>query len=354
MSARQHWDPKRTWVFGVGLVAYEDGAQWDEEGRKDVELLDLWVKRGVQEDKILFLKNSEGTLDAINEQLPGFLEQAEDDETLILFFAGHGGVTEKGWGVMYTYDYKEWTVPDLYYTVEKYFAGSTAMMFADCCFSGNLAADALNRAGRVRYGVLSSSSCSKASTGNWTFMNSLIDAFKGRLAVDQDGDGLLSFAELGAHCAREMAFVDGQLSTYVCTPGFNSGLILASGRKREHPRVGEFVLAKSERDGQTYKGRIAAVKKHKFLIAYDGYDEDQNEWLDEDSIGEFVPEQYELDTRVMVEFDGEEEEEGPADSTKWKVGSVRAVRHGVHLIHYDGEDPSKDEWVPIHRIKLEE
>jgi hypothetical protein len=355
MSRREYWDPKRTWYFGVGLVAYQDGGHWEEKGRKDQALVNQLIERGVAKDRIILLKNAEATLDKINEKLPGFLQQAEEGDTLILYFAGHGGVSERGSGLMYTYDFQEWTVPDIYYTVEKNFSGSNAMLFADCCYSGNLATDALNRAGRVAFGVMSSSSASKQSTGNWTFTNALIDGFRGKLSVDSDGDGLLSFAELGAHVAKEMAYVEGQLSTYVCTPGFNSALIIAPGLKKEHARVGEFVTATSARDGETYKGRIIGVRKgdSQFLVTYDGYEHDQDEWLDEGALEQFVPTEYEIDTRVTVSCDGDSE----GDEEKGEVlksGSVRAVRHGVHLIHYDDEDFVRDEWVSFDRIKLEE
>ena len=85
------------------------------------------------------------------------------------------------------------------------------------------------RAGRVSYGAITSSLACTVSTGAWTFTECLIAGLRGAIPLDAGGNGLITFAELGRFAEREMAFNDGQLSTFVTTNGFDPRFVLASG-----------------------------------------------------------------------------------------------------------------------------
>src|SRR4051812_7190468 len=87
------WQPQKTWVFAVGILNFE-GARlhgWPEQGRVDVVMLDALRKRGVPEDHLVFLKNEQATLAQLRARLAAFVRRAGAGDTLIFYYAGHGG-----------------------------------------------------------------------------------------------------------------------------------------------------------------------------------------------------------------------------------------------------------------------
>jgi hypothetical protein len=196
------------------------------------------------------------------------------------------------------------------------------------------------RAGRVRYGAITSSLACTISTGAWTFTECLIAGLRGAIPLDADGNGLVTFAELAHFAEREMAFNDGQLSTFVTANGFDAGLVLAAGARRTNPRVGEYVEARSN-DGQWYPGRIENVDGVQYWIRWTGYQESANEWVADSDVRPFDPHQYAPGTRVEAQWQG-----------SWYPAEVLTGRWGMHLVHYDEFEPGWDEWVSPARIRL--
>ena len=84
------------------------------------------------------------------------------------------------------------------------------------------------------------------STAEWTFTDCLIAGLEGHLAGDGDGDGELRLSELAAWTERRMAAIDGQLSSFVTTNGFKPEFVLGPAVRRDHPSVGEVMLARDE------------------------------------------------------------------------------------------------------------
>jgi Agenet domain len=224
--------------------------------------------------------------------------------------------------------------------IERRFPGTTALLFADCCYSGSLGMEAMLRAGRVSYGAITSSLASAISTGAWTFTECLIDGLRGALPLSADSDGLIAFSDLARHAEREMAFSDGQLSTFVTTNGFDPRFALVPGTKRAHSRIGEYVEAKSK-DGKWYPGRVEKVDGTKFWIRWAGYKASHNEWVQDSNIRPSAPRQHAAGTRVEVEWQG-----------SWYPAEVLTGRWGMHLVHYDKFEPVRDEWVSPKRIRL--
>jgi hypothetical protein len=333
------WEPRNTWVFAVGVLAYPDGQAWPDEGRRDAVMVDALQARGVPANQITFIKDRNATIAAVRRAFDAVMANATAEATLWFYFAGHGIQRDTGVTEFSLYDGR-WPIPDLFSTIERTFPGNTALLFADCCYSGALGTEAMLRAGRVSYGTLTSSLACTISTGAWTFTNCLIAALQGAIPLDADGDGLITLTELARFAEREMAFNDGQLSTVVTINGFDPGLVLAAGTKRTHQLIGEYVEARWT-DGKWYPGRIERVDGGKVLLRWAGYDGSEPEEVPEDSIRPFAPRQHAPGTRIEVEWQG-----------GWYSAEVLTGRWGLHLVHYDGYDPTHDEWVALERIRL--
>src|SRR5262245_55159791 len=338
-SGRPEWNPRKAWVFAVGVLAYPSGQAWPDEGRRDADMIAELEARGVPTSQITFITDENATLAAVQSSFDAVIAKAPADATLWLYFAGHGNKRKSGVCEFELYD-EPWPIPDVFSTIERLFPGQTALLFADCCYSGSLTTEATLRAGRVSYGAITPSLASTVSTGAWTFTECLIAGLRGAIALDADGDGLVSFAELARFAEREMAFNDGQLSTVVATNGFDPGLVLATGVKRAHPLIGEYVEAKWS-DGKWYPGRIENVDGGSFLIRWAGYKEDENAWVEERDLRPYVPTDHPPGTRVEVEWQG-----------SWYPAEVLTGRWGMHLIHYDDFEPVWDEWVSAKRMRL--
>lgn len=336
---KSRWEPKKTWVFATGVILYPSGQEWPQEGRRDAELIELLKTSGVPKEQILYTQDKSATLKETQKSFEAFLAKIPTDATLWFYFTGHGAKSKTGTGQLCLYD-ENWPIPTVLSTIERRFQGKMALLFADCCYSGCLGMEAMLRAGRVSYGVLTSSLSSTVSTGAWTFTECLLAGLRGAVQVDADSDGMVDFLELARFAEREMAMNDGQLSTFVSANGFDPRMVLSNGVKRTSPRIGEYVEAKSK-DGKFYPGRIEKVEGTRFWIKWVGYSSAQNEWVESSNTRTYAPKQYPPGTRVEVDWQGE-----------WYPAEVLTGRYGMHLIHYDGFEDFWDEWVAPKRLKV--
>jgi RNA binding chromodomain-containing protein/agenet domain-containing protein len=333
------WEPRKTWVFAVGVLTYPSGQAWPEEGRRDADMIRQLQACGVPTGQIIFIKDKSATIAAVRKSFEAVMAKVPADATLWFYFAGHGAKSKTGVSEFALYDGR-WPIPDVFSMIERRFPGTTALLFADCCYSGSLGMEAMLRAGRVSYGAITSSLASAISTGAWTFTECLIDGLRGALPLSADSDGLIAFSDLARYAEREMAFSDGQLSTFVTANGFDPRFVLVPGTKRAHARIGEYVEAKSK-DGKWYPGRIEKVDGAKFWIHWAGYKASDNEWVQDGNIRPSAPRQHAAGTRVEVEWQG-----------SWYPAEVLTGRWGMHLVHYDSFEPVWDEWVSPKRIRL--
>lgn len=336
------WQPAKTWVFAVGVLKFDNSslATWPDEGRADAEMIQIMQKRGVPADHVLFLKNEQATEANITQKFAPFLQRAAADDTLVFYYAGHGGrdySKPERTCTFVTYDAAStWTVSSVFDTVQRNFHGAQTLYLADCCHSGSLVTEASQR--KKRAAVLASAHVSSTSTGNWTFTKCLIEMFRGNPVLDADSDGSITFTEAARYVEREMSFVEGQHAAHSVSGGFTPDFALASASGRHTPRMGELVEGESQ--GKWWKAEVVAEKDGKYLVTWPGWARSYDEWLPASRIRKYAPQMLPVGTPVMAEW-----------RKQWYPGRVVKTELGLHLIHYDGFEDGDDEWMGMSRLK---
>jgi hypothetical protein len=343
--SQTRWEPQRTWVFFVGLLEWQDSdslPSFPQKNRRDEMLLNTMRDRGVPETHIVYLKDSEGTTAHIQSEFVKLLNKTKPGDTIFVYYCGHGYKDENARAFMASYDASEttegWAMDSVPDTLEKYFRGSNAMIALDICYSGAMADALKSKPRRVSYAVMTSSLASQESTGNWTFTEDLLSAFRGDAFMDSNKDGKITLAELEDNSEKDMIFGEEQMATFVFTGSMTRDTAIANSTPVNSPRIGERIEAYSI-DGW-YKGYITDFKDSKFKVHYYGYEYDEDEWVPANMIRQAKTIQYAVGQKVEVEW-----------KKKWYPAKVLEVKGGVHYITYDGYGKEWDEWVPSKRIR---
>jgi hypothetical protein len=342
----QEWNPARTWIFAVGVLEFasKDFARFKQKGRRDADLVEALHQKGVPREHILYLQDSQATLSNIQSSMQKHLGRAQSGDQLIFYYCGHGFHHDDDPSQHFFANYDAgddvsswWSMPSVVDAVEQWFAGSHAILAADCCLSGALAEAVKQRTHlRVPLAVLSSSMAKEISTGNWTFTQAVLDGFTGHPAVDTEADGMVDLAELARHSYEDMLLFEDQLSVFTTSPGFDAQFVLARGETRPPAPYGDRVEVLYE-DGAWYRARVLESNAHQRKVRWIqiGWDTADNDtWVQQTDTRPIQPVQFAVGSRVSVDSDGESY---PA--------TVLQVDHSVHLIHYDDYDSSWDEWV---------
>ena len=186
---------------------------------------------------------------------------------------------------------------------------------------------------------MASSYANSSSTGNWTFTESLIYAWRGAPHVDANADGRISLRETQDSSESDMLFGEEQMAQFLFTGALTPQLGVAAAEGRAAPRVGERVEALSS--GSWYKGLVLDAKDGRFRVHYYGYEEDEDEWVKPDELRSFKFKQLPRGAAIEAEWQGQ-----------WYPAKVMEVRNGAHLVSYDGFGREWDEWVASSRVRL--
>ena len=264
---------------------------------------------------------------------------------------------------------------------------------ADCCYSGSLKNVVKKIGGRGTGAVsITSAEASNASTGNWTFTQTIIDCLRGSPLADRNKDGKISIGEIGAEVKDALKYRDMQMSGYFIRNMDGAYTMTKAGSfsgflKRNSFRWGEYIHAhyrdkwkpariiyfKKDRvfceffsynkkainklpynkkkinykthpvgkkvnvkwGNKTYPAKILKVRDNFHLITYTGWPSYWDEWVLDNRIVE------EKKGSVMVEWKG-----------SWYPAVIIKKSGEKYLIHYVGYDSSWDEWVTFERIKF--
>ena len=166
----------------------------------------------------------------------------------------------------------------------------------------------------------------------------LLAGFSGKSFADINGDGEVSLTELAEDIKDDMAFAEGQRSTFVTSSSFPAQMLVAPAERKINPLISRRVEVRSE--GDWYKARVIDARGSQYLVHYYGYDDWDDEWVTAREIRNLQAPQYAAGARVEVNWQG-----------KWYPARVLKVERGVHLIHYIGYDAGWDEWVSANRIR---
>jgi hypothetical protein len=327
-SAVATWEPKRTWVVAVGVI---EGA-WSTETRRDTVLLETLKAQGVPEAQVLFLADSEATIDATEERMAAHLAQASVGDLVIFYFTGYSGGSDSQHFVLTDGD---WPIHRIFALIEQHFTGSHALLLGDTAYSGALAAQLSLRTGRIAYAALTSSVPTGCATGTWIYTDSLIEAFEGK-TTDADGDGYISLTDVASHVERQMAADAGKLPSFVASVGFPVAMRLVPARTPEG-RVGEYVEAR-DRWGGWVPARIDEERGGEYHVRYCNYLTNPRAWVPASDVRPREQRTIPLGDSVQVISSG------------WAVGTVVAARAGLYLVHYDSDQG--DEWVSSAQLRM--
>jgi hypothetical protein len=340
------WSPERTWVFVVGVLEWTHADAYPpfpKQHRRDAELVAFFRAQGVPEEQIVYLQDQQATTRRIQQLLEDHLSASGPGDLLALYYCGHGGKHDDGAAYFASYDTDDrrnrgWLVDSIPATIGRCFRGASALLLADCCYSGSLAEAIAQQPDRIAYACLSSSLASELSTGNWTFTEELLAGLRGQAYVDADASGRITVQELAAQIGESMAFAEEQIANFALSGGFDPHLALASARPRLDAQIGRRVEARAE--GEWYPAQIIDVRDERIKVHYYGYPPSDDEWLTSERIREAVRTTYPVGSAVEVQW-----------KRRWYPATVLDVQRGVHYIQYDEFGSEWNEWVALKRIR---
>ena len=348
------WDPETTSVFIVGILEWERSDLYGSfpdcmPDRRDQQLADFFREAGVPDDRLVYLQDSEATKKRIKKELGELLDETDEGETVIIYFAGHGYRDDDSGDTWFAcYDAGDenesgWAVKEIFDEVENRFSGDRALLLADCCHSGALYDEARERApeSEITYGVITSSYAHNTSTGNWTFTDALLAGWRGDGLCDLNGDGYVGLREIARYGELELAFIEGQKSMFYAGEDFPADAALAVVETEPKPRVGERVEV--EWRGKWFRAKSIDADGDQILVHYNGFGSDTDEWVAPDRVRPYYPAQFAEGDRVEVEW---------SKDGKWYPARVERGWYGLHKVRYDGDDESSDEWVGPGKVRL--
>ena len=407
-GARADWDPANTCAVIVGVLTWQNQGvrSFSARHRKDQELYDTLLRRGVPRENMTLLLDKEATLADIRRAVRTMAERAKPGGLFLFYYAGHGERLEDGSTAFLNYDAgaaggktPAFAAAEVGTLLRRHFKGSEVLLLADCCHSGGLKepARSLARAG-FKAACLTSADAPTISTGNWTFTQTVLDGLNGDPAADADGDGSVTLGELAAEVAAAMKYRERQRAGFVAEGLPPDYKLAATDRTRQlrGPIPGQFALKEYvlARDGpESRPGRVLDWRDGKYAVEFYDYSDKRTVLLPASALAKIRFRTYRPGETVTVLRDGRPlrardlEVEGdfqrvtyadrPALWDEWVLSdrivttppeaqtTVQVERNGTwrpavlvqangekYQVRYQGGDDA-EEWVPKERIRSE-
>lgn len=357
----EEWEPGKTHAVMVGVLEWKNGlGGFSKKHRKDQELRDLLVNRGVPEKNISLLLDKEATLPNIRAAIDATMQRAGKGSTLIVYYAGHGMPCGTGNYCFANYEIDTrkagvtgWNLKDLGETLAKGFKGNRVILWADCCYSGGLEV-VVERLAKEKIDAvnLTSASSANASTSNWTFTQSIIDGLRGEPLVDGNSDGTITLGEMAAEVCEAMQHMEGQKHGFTAK-GVDGNLVMAKATGSRPKATGEKFApgcyVKAADGGRQRPARVVAHDAEKLVVQFYDYCDKRTAKLDINQVAKSDGQIRAGRAQVAnVKADCEVEWQGA-----WYPAKVLKKENGKFFITYVGYDSSWDEWVENKRIRLD-
>ncbi len=353
------WEPSRTLVFVVGVLKWQDKSyqQFSAKARRDAQLVQFFKSKGVPEDKVVYLCDSEATVNNVYDEFDDLLDKSKAGDTLFFYYCGHGWLDDNKDGFYANYDVKTndnaISTKKIASKLKNKFHGSTALFFADCCTSGSIGNALSKQPAAFTWGMATSVNPEGSSTGNWTFSQALLDALNGHKFVDTNFDGVISFSDLQKYVTLEMKRIDNQVAGTNSGNGFSDAsyaLAKVSDPNEPIPRLVEVKWG-----GRWWKAKVLETKDNQAKIRWVqiGYDTaGDDEWHPFSEVRETSGAPFNGMAAATTRYDFKV---GDSVEVLWKGDFYKAkilkAESGRFYIHYIDDDDSWDEWVDLSRMK---
>ncbi|MBL7732961.1 MAG: caspase family protein [Chitinophagaceae bacterium] len=336
-------DPTNTYVFMSGVLQWQSPtlSSFNKRNRKDEELYNLLLSKGVKKENTVFLADNQATLANMKTRMKELLQQSKEGSVFIFYYAGHGVRGGNGPVCFANYDYTSgngFEVSVVSELISAHFKGSEIWLLADCCYSGSLLGEAkkIGAKGKKVICFTSSTSCN-ISTGNWTFTQTMIDCFSGLGLCDRNGDGKISLAETKSELFDAMKYREKQLSGTVFYNTDESVSLSLGVAAKNNVKSIRYVYV--QQNTKFEPARVLSETNTAVTGELYHYSDKVQVTVPAGKTKEIAFAEYPVGLKVQVEWNG-----------KYYPAEIKETKGGFHYIHYTGYDDSWNEWVMYDRI----
>lgn len=352
------WEPGKTYVLVASIVEWPAKAglsSFKGERRYD----DAFVKQlkdcGVSAANIVFLRDRAATQSAMRGSLAALAGRAGPGSTLLFYFQGHGSRNS-----LCCYDFDKAAADRTAFNTEQIptildkWAGDRLILIGDCCHSGSLASVVRQfekSRPAIRAACFASTTATNSSTGNWTFIESLIRALGGDPIVDQNHDGIITVTETNRYIHDHMKYLENQLAAFTPSPNFEKDFVLThvnphkSARDIPGPyRIGD-LLSAQDQEGKWYPSEILDWRPADgaYRVHFTGWDPKWDEWVGANRLKRIVKPRLNVGQRYEVKWD---------DGNYYLASVTRSLEDYFYYVHYESEAGDDDEWITPERSRL--
>jgi len=357
MSINNEWDFPNTIALLIGLTKYQDGKNlkgWTKEKRRDEDLYQTLISKGVNACNIVFLKDDQAIRSTIHEKLTEVIAKSDENSTFMFYFSGHGDRTEDLLaGLFLPYDFLSdvtrssretcLSTDDLIYQIETHFKGKKCVLTADCCYAGNLNKVATALEGNIDVLVMCSINHSNESTGSWIFTEVLEEIIRGKAYYSDRNDGYFRVKHAKKYIMSNLFLGANQVANVYHNSGVDPEFIISKNEfEKKFDLHGE--LREVLHENKSYRVRLIGVKKGKFLVHFLGWDD---VWDHEYSIKDLSP--VKPDPLRKIHKKGSKLK--ALSEGKFTDCEIVDVYGHFHLVTYPEYDSIYDEWITDDRFQ---
>ena len=342
----EDWDFKSTQGLVVGVLQWQDPSlsPFSDHLRKDRELQEVLIRRGVPRNRLRLLLDRAATKARIEQQLKEAAAGASARSTFFFYYAGHG-LKEGSQAYIANYDIDAQALAQSGVSIQsiarilaEHFKGQRVVFSGDFCYSGAFEEALQILASRGKQGMLlTSSSASNQSTENWTFSQTWIDCLSGNPFCDRNADGKITIAEANLEIAEAMKARERQRHGFRIS-GLSNQLVLGNTSGARPANAGGYVTAPF--NGRMQPARIIRRDGSRLLCEFYFYSEKKTAWLESTRVRALSFREFAPGSQIQVIWKG-----------KPYPARVLKQEGGFHWITYTGYDSSWDEWVMDDRIR---